>query len=829
MEREAEILAFLSKLLEGADLASLSIKYIRAKLEEDIDAKAGRDYERAWLRSTVDELLARIAPAPDSTHADAPAASLQLERAPKEDKPLEAVDTEETPTAVPAEEAKPNHGEVARPAESEAAGEEGGGRVVKKAPSLKQKYPDGTVIWAKMPSYPYWPSMVWRPEKKNKEAIQCIANGEVFVRFFGSNDYSFCRLTEDWLVGLSRDFAKRRQKNKKLEKQFREAMAAAQKELDEPSTWKWETEVSEAEDESEEEEEEVEGEEEQDAESDAAEQKPAYVDSSDEEAATSAERNVVKPAPQKPKAKPKAADATTPRKPKVAVVARSDEDEDEDEDEEAAAELEPDDKAKDADFAEREQEEGSDDEEKAGLPIAGGSKRRKRGGKAGGEAGEKKKTGKAALKAERVAAGEPKKNMNAYMFFSNEFRTSSGSGNAAESSKLASQKWKELTDEEREPYLAKAAADKERYQAELKAFRESHGETQAERMRKEAGKKPSKPKKPRAEGGGGGGGGGESMKQVLDKLAAAREQRLEVQVLISKCKKKLEKVEGWRVKMKEEGEPEEKLQQLDALENKVTEEHEAQLAKLAEIKGEMKKLVARVDELEAQQKERKRKKNEERLQEPVDVTREEDVKKAKRERHAESKPSHHEERKSERQREQREEEEEIRQQTRQVGRGAEDRRGDAPARPSRPRSEPTQEESAEGEKAGRAEGEKKKKRKLAVESDDEAPETDKPNGPTSEQREGSEHAKVDDIAARLAELLEWKRVLEGALATEGSVDDEAAAKALVGLERIEMTLALLEQSGIGKLITKLRKSSSHLAGRAKRLYEQWKALVSSSA
>lgn len=118
-------------------------------------------------------------------------------------------------------------------------------------------------------------------------------------------------------------------------------------------------------------------------------------------------------------------------------------------------------------------------------------------------------------------------------------------------------------------------------------------------------------------------------------------------------------------------------------------------------------------------------------------------------------------------------------------------------------------------------GEKKKKRKLAADSDEEQPDAD---GVT-------DSATADDSTAvheerLLAEILQSKRQLEDALAAEGGVDDQAAARALTDLEKMNMTISLLAQSGVGKTLTKLRKSSSSLAGRAKALYEKWKALAS---
>ena len=70
-------------------------------------------------------------------------------------------------------------------------------------------------------------------------------------------------------------------------------------------------------------------------------------------------------------------------------------------------------------------------------------------------------------------------------------------------------------------------------------------------------------------------------------------------------------------------------------------------------------------------------------------------------------------------------------------------------------------------------------------------------------------------------------MLEAALSHEGGIDEAQAAAALAQLEQARMTLDLLAESGVGKLINQLRKSTSSLAARAKALYERWKAMASS--
>ena len=69
--------------------------------------------------------------------------------------------------------------------------------------------------------------------------------------------------------------------------------------------------------------------------------------------------------------------------------------------------------------------------------------------------------------------------------------------------KALGEEWRTMGDEAKAEWNTKAEADKARYEAELAIFRAEHGETEADRKRREkaeAGGKPRKPRKPR-EGG----------------------------------------------------------------------------------------------------------------------------------------------------------------------------------------------------------------------------------------------------------------------------------------------------------------------------------------
>ncbi|KAI9244976.1 Nhp6bp [Phascolomyces articulosus] len=68
----------------------------------------------------------------------------------------------------------------------------------------------------------------------------------------------------------------------------------------------------------------------------------------------------------------------------------------------------------------------------------------------------------------------PKRGLSAYMFFSQENRAQVKEENPDASfgtiGKLLGDKWKNMTDDDKAPYVAKAVADKERYENEKKAL-----------------------------------------------------------------------------------------------------------------------------------------------------------------------------------------------------------------------------------------------------------------------------------------------------------------------------------------------------------------------
>ena len=142
--RLAEIRACIEDLIETADHSVLTVKGVRAHVLQKIDAEAGRDYDKSWLKAQVDEIMA----AHRTSCAGVPSGEPEPATAPKQP-------------------------------------------VVPDSPGL------GTVLWAKLPTYPFWPAMVVHPNKRQRAASGSGA-GMVFVRFFGTNDFAFCETLLPW-------------------------------------------------------------------------------------------------------------------------------------------------------------------------------------------------------------------------------------------------------------------------------------------------------------------------------------------------------------------------------------------------------------------------------------------------------------------------------------------------------------------------------------------------------------------------------------------------------------------------------------------------------
>ncbi|KAJ4350739.1 Non-histone chromosomal protein 6 [Ascochyta clinopodiicola] len=78
----------------------------------------------------------------------------------------------------------------------------------------------------------------------------------------------------------------------------------------------------------------------------------------------------------------------------------------------------------------------------------------------------------------------PKRGLSAYMFFANEQRDKVREDNPGikfgEVGKMLGEKWKALSEKQRTPYEAKAAADKKRYEEEKAAYQAQDEEEEEE-------------------------------------------------------------------------------------------------------------------------------------------------------------------------------------------------------------------------------------------------------------------------------------------------------------------------------------------------------------
>ena len=147
--RLAEIRACIEDLIQQGDHGVLTVKGVRAHVLQKVGAEAGRDYDKAWLKAQVDEIIDEIR----TSSAGGPSGKPEPATAPKQ--PIGA------PTANP------------------------------DSPGL------GTVLWAKLQSYPFWPAMVVHPNKRQRAATGSGA-GMVFVKFFGTHDFAFCEALLSW-------------------------------------------------------------------------------------------------------------------------------------------------------------------------------------------------------------------------------------------------------------------------------------------------------------------------------------------------------------------------------------------------------------------------------------------------------------------------------------------------------------------------------------------------------------------------------------------------------------------------------------------------------
>ncbi|GAB7324115.1 hypothetical protein MBLNU13_g07499t1 [Cladosporium sp. NU13] len=88
--------------------------------------------------------------------------------------------------------------------------------------------------------------------------------------------------------------------------------------------------------------------------------------------------------------------------------------------------------------------------------------------------GRAKRAGKAEGGRKKKDPNQPKRGLSAYMFFANEQRDKVREDNPGikfgEVGKKLGEQWKALSDKQKEPYDAKAKADKQRYEEEKAAY-----------------------------------------------------------------------------------------------------------------------------------------------------------------------------------------------------------------------------------------------------------------------------------------------------------------------------------------------------------------------
>jgi hypothetical protein len=97
----------------------------------------------------------------------------------------------------------------------------------------------------------------------------------------------------------------------------------------------------------------------------------------------------------------------------------------------------------------------------------------------------KSRSGKAEKKTrQKKDPNAPKRGLSAYMFFANEQRDNVREENPGVSfgqvGKILGERWKALSDKQRAPYEAKAAADKKRYEDEKQAYNQAQADAEEE-------------------------------------------------------------------------------------------------------------------------------------------------------------------------------------------------------------------------------------------------------------------------------------------------------------------------------------------------------------
>ena len=825
--RLAQIRACIEDLIQTTDHSVLTVKGIRAHVQQDIDAEAGRDYDKAWLKAQVDELLAaQRAPCAGGSSGEQP------------------------------------------------GGDPDGDPVGVNPDSQVTTFGLGTVVWAKLQGYPYWPGMVIQPNPRQRAAPGSSQPGMVFVKFFGTHDFAYCETLLRWDDPDAKAL-KSKMPSKKLQKTYVLAVAEAEEEIAHPTPIA----PDQGEEDAVQEAEEVAAAaEEETGERGAAVAQPvlgergAATDSSEDEAPAARK-------PAAPKAKPAAKPAAklAPSKKKRAITADSSDDEgaapppatDEDGTKEVAATASGEDSRSedssddgggdggdgdgdgdDADHGDGDDSDDGESEEEGDGPAEKKKARKRAGGEVAGKQGGGKK---ASAKAARAASGEPKGPVNVYMLFAGAHRAAVKEENPSltlgELGKELGARYKNLSGEQLAHWQQQAVADKARYERELAEFKSKGGVTLSEQKRQEKGlkpkarQKPRDPSKPKAERA--------PPNPAKAKLQAKEGERSDLLKRIAKCGKMLSKLE---TKMKEvEGSGEHKAEakvevQTDAeaevqmeAEEKAEEKADGPVAETAgeemEVEMEMRPPKAATDKGEveagaaaANMEEAVAKKVEEvgvkvataeasgpsvvdiakykelQLKEKAGLEAKLQAVDAELQQLEAQAAAHETEQVQKRkEREQQRAQDKKRQQRKEAA--AEVAKKPTPPTKLTPKSTkaaPEPERQAEAKPGQSA---------LKRPADGAKPEQE----PKRIKEDAKEPLSADEMAELVARLT---RAMEAA-----PPDEVVVAAVLAELEGSRMTLALLRETGVGKLVNTLKKTvRPALAGRARALVDQWKLL-----
>ena len=87
--------------------------------------------------------------------------------------------------------------------------------------------PVGTVVWAKVQGYPWWPGRASQPQ----------SSGGTHIYFFGEGTYALCKNTQEWEGYKEKALADVKNKSKKMQQDFHRAVELAEKELPKLARW----------------------------------------------------------------------------------------------------------------------------------------------------------------------------------------------------------------------------------------------------------------------------------------------------------------------------------------------------------------------------------------------------------------------------------------------------------------------------------------------------------------------------------------------------------------------------------------------------------------